>query len=114
MIDQENSSEATDVENREPSHVGLIALLGRLSALLAIDASSGCRERKDGCDWYEGVDLRTEEKMPLIAVCAHPGNWINPPTWRRVAVFDRSEDRDFVLAVREVLPDVVEFLRSLR
>lgn len=31
MKDKEPSNEATDVENREPSHVGLSALLGDLS-----------------------------------------------------------------------------------
>jgi len=50
--------------------------------------------------WYPCIP----EGKPGITVCEHPGNWINPPTWKLIAVFEREEDRDFVLQLhaREV------------
>lgn len=54
--------------------------------------SVGCRSR-DGSMWYSC----SPDGKPGIAVCEHPGNWVNPATWKLVAVFEKEEDRDFVL-----------------
>lgn len=37
------------------------------------------------------------DKKPGIASCDHPGNWVNPPHYKLVAVFEFEADRDFVL-----------------
>jgi hypothetical protein len=54
--------------------------------------SAGYR-MKDGSMWVPC----TPDGKPGIAVCEHPGNWVNPPLWKLVATFERVEDRDFVL-----------------
>lgn len=61
--------------------------------------STGCRSR-DGAMWYPCLP----EGKPGIAICEHAGNWVNPPLWKLVAVFEKEEDRDFVLQLhsREV------------
>lgn len=54
--------------------------------------STGYR-KSDGSMWYECLP----GGKPGIAVCEHPGNLVNPSLWSLVAVFEKKEDRDFVL-----------------
>lgn len=63
---------------------------------LPTDMTQGCRTR-DGAMWISC----TKDRKPGIAVCEHPGNWINPPTHRLVAVFEKEADRDFVLQLHK-------------
>ncbi len=58
--------------------------------------SIGCRSM-DGSMW--NACHPEKEDKPGIAVCEFAGNYVNPPYWRLVAVFERAEDRDFVLAL---------------
>ena len=56
--------------------------------------SAGCR-RRDGSMWLKCCP--EPDKKPGIAICEHPGNWVNPPCYKLVAVFESEADRDFVL-----------------
>lgn len=56
--------------------------------------SIGYRTR-DGAMWVRCCP--EPDKKPGIAYCEHPGNWINPPLYKLVAVFESEADRDFVL-----------------
>jgi len=57
--------------------------------------TSGGYRSDDGSMWL--ACNPEPDRKPGIAVCVHPGNWVNPPLYRLIAVFERVEDRDFVL-----------------
>jgi hypothetical protein len=62
------------------------------------ETSSGCR-KDDGSMWFPCNPA--PDRKPGIVICEHAGNWINPPTYTLVAVFERAEDRDFVLQLHQ-------------
>lgn len=57
--------------------------------------SCGCR-RDDGSMWF-ACNPPNHGGKPGIAYCQHAGNWVNPPVYSLVAVFESEADRDFVL-----------------
>lgn len=61
------------------------------SAMPPDGTSSGYH--RDGSMWF----ACNHDGKPGIAYCQHPGNWLNPPLYSLVAVFEREADRDFVL-----------------
>lgn len=60
--------------------------------------SLGCRDR-DGSMW---IKCQPEpDKKPGIAICSYAGNWVNPPCYELVSVFEKESDRDFVLELHK-------------
>jgi hypothetical protein len=67
----------------------------RRDAVMPPDGTTtGCRY-SDGSMWT--ACCPEPEKKPGIAVCLRASNWVNPPSYSLVAVFECEADRDFVL-----------------
>lgn len=59
------------------------------------DGTSCGNRRDDGSMWFACMPPAIGK--PGIAFCEHSGNWVNPPLYSLVAVFESEADRDFVL-----------------
>ena len=66
------------------------------STTMPPDGTSCGSRRNDGSMWF-ACDPQSHDGKPGIAYCEHPGNWVNPPLYSLVAVFEREADRDCVL-----------------
>lgn len=60
------------------------------------DGTSCGNRRDDGSMWF-ACNPPDHGGKPGIAYCQHSGNWVNPPLYSLVAVFECEADRDFVL-----------------